>query len=272
VAGPATDPPASPDDIDASFWPLAAARELDDAICHLRTNELEIGTWLFKTEGDPAAALAHDAFLLAHADHWLVREIIHYLKRTLKRLDVSSRSLIALIEPGSCFAGTLAELAFAADRAYQLDGGWADADDRAALTVGPMNLGRLPMANGLSRLATRFFHDADTMHQVEEHAGRPLPAADAAGLGLVTSTPDELDWEDEVRLAVEERASFSPDALTGLEANFRFVGPETTETKIFARLTAWQNWIFMRPNASGPDGALRRYGSGQRPSFDRRRV
>jgi benzoyl-CoA-dihydrodiol lyase len=268
IAGPTADLPASPDEVDASWWPLAVTRELDDAICHLRTNELDIGTWLFRTEGDPAVVLAHDDWIAQYADHWLINEIVQFQKRTFKRLDVSSRSLIALVEPGSCFAGSLAEVAFAADRIYQLDGG----DDPATLTVGPANLGPLPMGNGLTRLGTRFVYHPEALSRVEERVGEPLRAADAVSLGLVTAAPDDLDWDDEVRLAIEERASYSPDALSGLEANYRFVGPETIETKIFGRLTAWQNWIFMRANASGPEGALRRYGTGQRPSFDRRRV
>ncbi|HEY7174626.1 MAG TPA: 2,3-epoxybenzoyl-CoA dihydrolase [Micromonosporaceae bacterium] len=272
VRGPDGAPPASMDDVDASTWPLAMARELDDAICHLRTNELEIGTWLLRTEGSADRVLAFDAFLLDHSEHWLAREIVALLKRTFKRLDVTSRSLVALVEPGSCFAGCLLELALAADRTYQLDGVF-DADQKpAAITVSAMNLGPLPMGNGLTRLATRFFHEPDALRRVASRAGAPLPAAEAVALGLVTFTPDDIDWDDEVRLALEERASFNPDALTGMEANHRFVGPETMETKIFARLTAWQNWIFMRSNAAGPDGALRRYGTGQRPSFDRRRV
>ena len=266
--------PEHPDAIDADFWPLAMARQLDDAMLHLRTNENDIGTWVFASRGDVGTVLAHDAFLGANADHWLVNEVIHHLKRTLKRLDVSSRSIITLVEPGSCFAGTLAELVFAADRSYHLEGVSLDHEDAApaSLTIGEFNLGLLPMGNGLSRLETRFFHDAAALAHVRAHVGQTLSAATAAALGLVTFTPDDIDWADEVRVAIEERASFSPDALTGLEANYRFVGPETMETKIFGRLTAWQNWIFMRPNASGDDGALRRYGTGQRPVFDRRRV
>jgi benzoyl-CoA-dihydrodiol lyase len=272
IFGP-TEPIPAVADIEATFWPLAMARELDDTLLHLRTNELEIGTWMIRSIGDPERVVAYDAFLREHADHWLVNEVIHAVKRTFKRLDYSSRSIIALIEPGSCFAGTLAELVLAADRSYHLDGlveGTAGAP--AAITVTDANLGLYPMGNGLSRLATRFFYDPDALAAAAKKVGEPLVAADAIALGLVTSTPDDLDWDDEVRLAVEERASFSPDALTGLEANFRFVGPETRETKIFGRLTAWQNWIFMRPNASGAEGALRRYGTGQRPTFDRRRV
>jgi benzoyl-CoA-dihydrodiol lyase len=220
--------------------------------------------------------LAHDALLLANSDSdWLAREIVLYWKRTLKRLDVTSRSLIALIEPGSCFAGSLLELALAADRSYMLFGVFEDIDpdaDPAAVTVGPANLGPLPMGNGLTRLQTRFLGDPDALAAVEKAGGEPLTAEEAERLGLVTFVPDDIDWDEEVRIAVEERASFSPDALTGLEANYRFAGPETVETKIFGRLTAWQNWIFYRPNASGPDGALRAYGTGKRADFDRKRV
>jgi benzoyl-CoA-dihydrodiol lyase len=253
----------------ADFWTLAMTRELDDLILDLRTNETELGTWVLRTEGDPALVLAHDDLLLAHRDDWLANEIVHYLKRTLKRLDVTSRSLLALIEPGSCFAGSLFELALAADRSYHLAGVFEDVDpdaSPAAVTVGAMNLGPLPMGNGLTRLATRFLGDPGV-----PGAGS-YEAEDAERAGLVTFAPDDIDWADEVRIAVEERASFSPDALTGLEANYRFAGPETLETKIFGRLTAWQNWIFNRPNASGPEGALRRYGTGQRADFDRKRV
>ena len=250
------------------FWPLAMARELDDAILHLRTNEGEIGTWVFRTTGDAALVQAHDDLLLATADHWLSREIILYLKRTLKRLDVSSRSLIALIEPGSCFAGTLLELALAADRCYMLDGVLEDDDEPAKVRLTGMNFGPLPMVNGLTRAGARFL-DLD---ELQEHIGRDLDAEAAHELGLVTFIPDDIDWEDEVRLALEERASFSPDALTGMEANLRFGGPETLESKIFGRLSAWQNWIFQRPNASGSQGALQAYGTGARAEFDRRRA
>jgi benzoyl-CoA-dihydrodiol lyase len=225
------------------------------------------------TRGDSAAVLAHERLLTEHAGDWLVNEIRHYLKRTLKRLDVSSRSIIALVEPGSCFAGPLLELLLAADRGYMLDGVLEGAGgEPAVITLGTTNFGVLPMPNGLSRLEVRFLGEPDRVDRLRALAGEPLDAARALELGLVTSAPDDIDWEDEVRLALEERASFSPDALTGMEANLRFPGPETLETKIFARLTAWQNWIFTRPNAAGPDGALRRYGTGQRASFDRRRV
>ena len=278
VRGPAEDAPA---DIAAvhtqgdGFWPLALTRELDDLILDLRTNELELGSWVVRTSGDPVRVLGYDRLLLDHRDDWLANETIQYLKRSLKRLDVTSRSIIALIEPGSCFAGSLLELALAADRSFQLSGVFEEIDpdaDPAAITVGPMNLGPLPMGNGLTRLQTRYLGDEAGLAGVEKQAGEPLLAEDAERLGLVTFAPDDIDWDEEVRIAVEERASFSPDALTGLEANYRFAGPETLETKIFGRLTAWQNWIFYRPNASGPDGALRRYGTGQRAEFDRKRV
>jgi len=259
----------------ADFWTLALTRELDDLILDLRTNELELGTWVFRTRGDPAAVLAYDRLLLEGADDWLANEIIHYLKRTLKRLDVTSRSLLALIEPGSCFAGSLLELALAADRSFQLAGVFTETEpgaEPAAVTLGPMNLGPLPMGNGLTRLQTRYLGDGKGLAEVEKHVGEPLTAEEAEQIGLVTFAPDDIDWDDEIRIALEERASFSPDALSGLEANYRFAGPETMETKIFGRLTAWQNWIFNRPNASGPEGALRRFGTGQRAVFDRKRV
>jgi benzoyl-CoA-dihydrodiol lyase len=285
VTGPAHDAPA---DVTAAhqqgtgFWSLAVARELDDLILDLRTNEAELGTWVLRTRGDSGQVLAYDRLLLAGAEagDWLAGEMIGYWKRTLKRLDVTSRSLIALIEPGSCFAGSLLELALAADRSYMLDGPretvssttGSTAAGPAAVTIGELNLGPLPMGNGLTRLQTRFWGDDGGLGAVEKRAGEPLEAADAARLGLVTFAPDDLDWDEEVRIAIEERSSFSPDALTGLEASYRFAGPETMETKIFGRLTAWQNWIFYRPNASGPDGALRRYGTGRRAEFDRKRV
>ena len=279
VTGPSAGAPASMADMRAegqAFWSLAVARELDDLILDLRTNETEIGTWVLRTTGDGPRVLGHDELLLANYDSdWLAREIVLYWKRTLKRLDVTSRSLIALIEPGSCFAGSLLELALAADRSYMLFGVFEDAAPDAApaaLTVGPANLGPLPMGNGLTRLATRFLGDAVALAAAEKSAPSPLEAEEAEKLGLVTFAPDDIDWDEEVRIALEERASFSPDALTGLEANYRFAGPETIETKIFGRLTAWQNWIFYRPNASGPDGALRAYGTGKRADFDRKRV
>jgi benzoyl-CoA-dihydrodiol lyase len=278
VHGPSEEPPADAARIaglGAQFWTLAMTRELDDLILDLRTNELDLGTWTIRTEGDPDLVLAYDRLLLDHRGDWLVNEILLYLKRTLKRLDVTSRSLIALIEPGSCFVGSLFELALAADRSFQLSGVFTDADPEAApavVTVTELNLVYLLMGNGLSRLGTRFLGDDRALDAVRAKLGQPLPADEAARLGLVTFAPDDIDWDEEVRIAVEERASFSPDALTGMEANYRFAGPETLETKIFGRLTAWQNWIFTRPNASGPDGALRKYGTGQRASFDRDRV
>ena len=268
VTGPSSDV----GDLNADFWTLAVTRELDDLILDLRTNEIELGTWVFRTHGDAQRVLAHDQLLLDNLDNWLANEIVHYLKRTLKRLDVTSRSLIALIEPGSCFAGSLLELALAADRSFQLDGPFEDGETEAAITVGAMNLGPLPMGNGLTRLQTRFFGDTEGFAAVQAREGDPLLADEAERLGLVTFAPDDIDWADEVRITIEERSSFSPDALTGLEANYRFAGPETVETKIFGRLAAWQNWIFTRPNASGPDGALRRYGTGQRADFDRKRA
>jgi benzoyl-CoA-dihydrodiol lyase len=278
LTGPDADPPpdlAAIHEQGARFWPLALTRELDDLILDLRTNELELGTWVFRSSGDAKRVLGYDALLVENRDDWLVNEIVHYLKRTLKRLDVTSRSLIALIEPGSCFAGSLLEIVLAADRSFQLAGVFEEIDpdaEPAAIVVGDLNLGPLPMGNGLTRLQTRFLGDDEALTAVEKSVGEPLAAEDAEQLGLVTFAPDDLDWDEEVRITVEERASFSPDALTGLEANYRFAGPETLETKIFGRLTAWQNWIFNRPNASGPDGALRKFGTGQRADFDRKRV
>jgi benzoyl-CoA-dihydrodiol lyase len=274
-AQPAGDDVAVVHEQAADFWTLSMTRELDDLILDLRTNELELGTWMFKTIGRAENVLSHDQLLLDHPDDWLAGEIRHYLKRTLKRLDVTSRSLLALIEPGSCFAGSLLELALAADRSYHLAGVFEDVDadaDPATITLGAMNFGPLPMSNGLTRLQTRFFGDDDALAAVRAESGRPLPAEAAETLGLVTFAPDDIDWDEELRIAVEQRASFSPDALSGMEANYRFAGPETMETKIFGRLTAWQNWIFYRPNASGEDGALSRFGTGRRPDFDRKRV
>jgi len=272
------DPPAGVaalHELGDAFWPLAVARELDDLILDLRINEPELGTWVLHTAGDPRLVLAYDRLLADHADDWLVKEIALYLKRTFKRLDVTSRSLVALIEPGSCFAGSLLELALAADRSFHLAGTWDDRQPAMApaeITVGAMNLGPLTMGNGLTRLQTRFLGRPAELEAVEARRDQPLPAEEAARLGLVTFAPDDLDWDEEVRIAIEERASFSPDALSGLEANFRFPGPETVETKIFGRLSAWQNWIFSRPNAAGPAGALRRFGTGQRPDYDRKRA
>jgi benzoyl-CoA-dihydrodiol lyase len=261
----------------ASFWPLAMGRELDDLILWLRINEVELGTWAIKTSGDAAAVLACERLIEATAGQdWLASEIRHFLKRTLKRLDVTSRSLIALIEPGSCFAGPLLELALACDRQYMLEGVLEDGADPAAgpaqIVLSAGNFGAYPTASGLSRLASRCYGEPGALAKLEQETGRPIEAAEALELGLVTFAPDDLDWDDEVRIALEERASLSPDALTGMEANLRFPGPETMETKIFARLTAWQNWIFTRPNAAGPDGALRRYGTGQRAVFDQKRA
>ena len=277
VRGPSGDAPASVAEVHAlgaSFWTLAMTRELDDLILDLRSNETEIGSWVLRTLGSAERVLAHDSLLLENAgSDWLANEIVLYLKRTLKRLDVTSRSLIALIEPGSCFAGSLLELALAADRSYMLLGTFtADSAEEATITAGAMNAGPLPMGNGLTRLQTRFYGDPEGLASAEKRAGEPLEAAEAEKLGLVTFAPDDIDWDDEVRIAIEERSAFSPDALTGLEANYRFAGPETIETKIFGRLSAWQNWIFYRPNASGPDGALRAYGTGRRAEFDRKRV
>ncbi|NVM89484.1 benzoyl-CoA-dihydrodiol lyase [Variovorax sp. SG517] len=255
----------------AAWWPLAMCRELDDAILNLRTNELDIGTWLLKTEGDAAAVLASDAVMLANKDHWLVRETIGALRRTLARLDVSSRSLFALIEAGSCFAGMLAELAFAADRAYML----ALPDDAARapkLTLDEFNFGFFPMVNDQSRLQRRFYEEAAPLEAARAAAGKPLDADEALKLGLVTAAPDDIDWDDEIRIAIEERAAMSPDALTGLEANLRFASKENMATRIFGRLTAWQNWIFNRPNAVGEKGALKVYGTGQKAGFDLNRV
>ncbi|WP_442774391.1 2,3-epoxybenzoyl-CoA dihydrolase [Sphaerotilus montanus] len=255
----------------AAWYPLAMARELEDAILSMRTNELDIGTWLIKTSGDAAAVLAMDATLAAHQNHWLVRETTGLLRRTFSRLDVSSRSLFALIEPGSCFAGTFLELALACDRSYHL----ALPDDEAAapkITVGEANFGRYPMATGQSRMARRFYDEQPAMDAVRAAIGQPLDADAAFALGLVTSNPDDIDWADEVRIAIEERVSMSPDALTGLEANLRFNGPENMFTRVFGRLTAWQNWIFQRPNAVGEKGALKVYGKGDKAAFDWNRV
>jgi benzoyl-CoA-dihydrodiol lyase len=266
VRAPEGDAPATPDEMVAAgdqYWPLRAFRELDDALLRLRVNEPLIGTVVVKTAGDPAAVLAIDDTLLAHQDHWLVREIIHHVKRTLKRMDLTSRTFFAFVEPGSCFAGTLFELALAADRSYMLD----DPEQHNTVQLSGMNGGPLRMSNGLTRLETRFLADPEHVQRVLAHDG-PFDAQGAGEAGLISFVPDELDWDDEVRLAVESRAAFSPDALTGMEANLRFAGPETMETKIFGRLTAWQNWIFQRPNAVGDKGALTAYGSQARPEFD----
>jgi benzoyl-CoA-dihydrodiol lyase len=255
----------------AAFWPLALARELDDAILHLRLNEPELGLLIFRTEGEPSLVLAADALLETHKDDWLVREIRLYLKRVLKRIDLTSRSLIALIEPGSCYAGTLAEIAFAADRSLMRDGASGE-NQLATLSLSALNFGAFPMSNGLTRLQTRFLGERGSVGAAQETIGRALDAEAADTLGLITERYDEIDWDDEVRVMLEERASFSADALTAMEANLRFAGPETMETRIFGRLTAWQNWVFQRPNAVGERGALKRYGSGVQPEYDRQRV
>ncbi len=253
----------------AAWWPLQMARELDDAILQLRTNELDIGTWVFKTEGDAAKVLAADAALQKHADHWFVRETLGMLRRTLARLDVTSRSLFALVEANSCFVGTLFEIALACDRSYMLD----DPDsDPANIALTELNFGFYPMVNGQSRLQRRFYEEDPALDPIRATVGQPVSAGDAEKLGLVTFSLDGIDWEDEIRMALEERRALSPDALTGLEANLRFGGKETMETRIFGRLTAWQNWIFIRPNAAGEKGALKLYGKGEQASFDWNRV
>jgi len=276
IRGPETAPPASTDAMaeqGCEFWPLKLARELDDAILDIRANEPDVAAILFTCAGDPARVLAYDAFLDANSNHWLMREIRALWKRVLKRVDLTSRSLVALIEPGSCFAGTLAELVFAADRSYMLIGK-REGDNRppAVLALGEGNFGAYPMSNGLSRLASRFLGSPAALDAARQKIGDMIDADAAQQLGLVTAALDDIDWADEIRVFLEERASFSPDALTGLEANLRFAGPETMESKIFARLTAWQNWIFQRANAVGEAGALKRYGSGQKPLFDTTRV
>ena len=266
VRGPEGAQPSTADEIQAAgdqFWPLRAFRELDDALLRLRVNEPLIGTVVVRTQGDPAAVLAVDEVLLANQDHWLTREVIHFIKRTLKRMDLTSRSFFALIEPGNCFAGTLLELALASDRAYMLD----DPDQPNSIALSGMNGGPLVMSNGLTRLQTRFLAEPERVNELLDE-GKPFDSQEALEAGLISFAPDELDWDDEVRLAIESRAALSPDALTGMEANLRFAGPETMETKIFGRLTAWQNWIFIRPNAVGEKGALTAYGSQARPEFD----
>ncbi len=274
--GPCAAPPADAAAIQTqgtAFWPLALARDLDDAMMHLRLNETEIGTWVLQSQGDGALVEAYDALLAREASNWLVKEIVLYWKRSLKRLDVSSRSLIALVEPGSCFTGTLLEIVLAADRSYMLAGAVEGSNLPAAmLRLTPMNFGAYPMGNGLTRLATRFLYDPGHVDELRKETGKPLDAEAADAAGLVTFTPDDIDWDDEVRLAIEERAGFSPDGLIGMEANLRFAGPETMETKIFARLSAWQNWIFQRPNATGPEGALKLYGTGKQSKYDRKRA
>jgi benzoyl-CoA-dihydrodiol lyase len=276
VAAPETPPPADIDGLiaqGASFWPLQVARELDDAILHLRINELQIAMVVFKSHGEAANVLSFDDFLEAHKTHWLVNEIRQYWKRVLKRIDVTSRTLVALVEPGSCFVGTLAELVLAADRSYMLIGS-RQGDNRPppSIQLSAMNFGAYPMSHGLTRLESRFQADPSDLDRARTRIGETLDAEEAEALGLVTFALDDIDWDDEVRVFLEERASFSPDGLTGMEANLRFVGPETMESKIFSRLTAWQNWIFQRPNAVGEEGALRRYGTGQKAQFDTTRV
>jgi benzoyl-CoA-dihydrodiol lyase len=274
VRGPAQNAPASVEAVRAlgdKFWPLTVARELEDTILHLRANEAAIGVVLLRTDGNAEAVLAHDDFLAKANGDWLMREIRHYLKRVLKRVDVTPKSFIALIEPGSCFAGTLAELAFAADRSLMLIG-TREGDNRApaAITLGQANFGWYPMGNGITRLQTRFLGEPEQVDALK--IGVPVEAEEAAEIGLITFAYGDFDWDDELRVMLEERASFSPDAMTGMEANLRFAGPETMETKIFGRLTAWQNWIFQRPNAIGEQGALKLYGSGVSPTFARERV
>jgi len=276
LRGPQAAPPASAEAMvnqGVEFWPLRLARELDDAILDIRANEFDVAAIVFKSSGDPAQVLAYDEFLHANEDHWLAREIRAFWKRALKRIDLTSRSLVTMVEPGSCFAGTLAELVFASDRSYMLIG-QRDGDNKppATLALAEVNFGAYPMSNGISRLASRFLADPAALDQARGAIGEMLDAEGAEKLGLVTFALDDIDWEDEIRVFLEERASFSADALTGLEANLRFGGPETMESKIFARLTAWQNWIFQRPNAVGEEGALKRYGTGQKPAFDTRRV
>lgn len=276
VRGPSQDVPVSVEAAHAlgdAFWPLTVARELEDAILHLRSNEREIGVVLVRTEGDAQAVVTHDDFLLKANGDWLMREIRLYLKRVLKRVDVTAKSFIALIEPGSCFAGTLAELSFAADRSLMLIGTRED-DNRApaAITLGNANFGLYPMGNELTRLQTRFLGEPQTLDTLKGKIGEPIEGEEAQELGLVTMAYEDFDWDDELRVMLEERTSFSPDAMTGMEANLRFAGPETMETKIFGRLTAWQNWIFQRPNAIGEQGALKLYGSGVSPTFNKERV
>jgi benzoyl-CoA-dihydrodiol lyase len=276
VRGPQAPPPASAEAmlaLGAEFWPLKLARELDDAILHIRLNELDVAAIVFKSSGNADDVLSYDRFLDANAQHWLAREIRLLWKRVLKRVDLTSRSLVTLIEPGSCFAGTLAELPLASDRSYMLIGGRnGDNKPPAHIALADANFGPYPMANGLTRLASRFLATPGDLERVKAERGKMIDGETAQRLGLVTFALDDIDWDDEVRVFLEERSSFSPDALTGMEANLRFAGPETMESKIFARLTAWQNWIFQRPNAIGGDGALKRYGTGQKPVFDTRRV
>ena len=276
LKGPSEDAPADMAAFQAQgdqAYMLRLAREFEDAILHLRLNEMELGLWAFQTQGDPELLLAHEALLAANADHWLANEVRQYWKRTLKRVDVTSRSLVALVEHGSCYAGVLAELLWAVDRSYMMEDEF-DGDNRpiATITLSPDNFGTYPMGNGLTRLETRFLGEADRVATLKDQIGTPMEASEADENGLVTMILDDIDWEDEVRIFLEERASFSPDAMTGMEANLRFAGPETMETRIFGRLTAWQNWIFNRPNAVGANGALQRYGSGVRGEYNMERV
>jgi benzoyl-CoA-dihydrodiol lyase len=276
IKAPEASPPADVDGMiaqGASFWPLQVARELDDAILHLRINELGIAMLVFKSHGERANVLACDSFLEANKAHWLVNEIRQYWKRVFKRIDVTSRTLVTLVEPGSCFVGTLAEFVFAADRSYMLIGS-RQGENRAPPTIelSAMNFGAYPMSHGLTRLQSRFQADPSDVQRVQGKIGEALDAEQAEQLGLVTFALDDIDWDDEIRVFFEERTSFSPDGLTGMEANLRFVGPETMESKIFSWLTAWQNWIFQRPNAVGEEGALRRYGTGQKAQFDMTRI
>jgi benzoyl-CoA-dihydrodiol lyase len=275
VRAPEGKQPASPAEIQTAgdqWWPLAMARELDDAILLLRTNELELGLLLLKTTGSINAVLANDTAMLEHRHDWLVRETIGLLRRTLARLDVSSRSLYAIIEPGSCFGGILLELALAADRSYMLALPELEEEVSTKIALDGFNFGLLPAVNGHSRLETRFCGDATRLAELEARQGQPFGPEEALGLGLVTFAPDDLDWEDEVRIAIEERASLSPDALTGMEASLRFPGDETLETKVFGRLSAWQNWVFIRPNSTGEQGALKLFGSGSKARFNWERV
>jgi benzoyl-CoA-dihydrodiol lyase len=276
IKGPDADAPADMEAFTAegaANWILRCARELDDAILHLRNNEKELGLIEFQTQGEPEQVVAHEALLLDNKDHWLANEVLQYWKRVLKRIDMTSRSLVAIVEHGSCFAGVLAELLWAVDRSYMMLEEF-DGDNRplATVTMSDGNFGTYPMSNDLTRLETRFLGSPEQVVKLKSSIGEALEADDAEELGLVTYAYDDIDWEDEVRLFIEERASFSPDAMTGMEANLRFAGPETMETRIFGRLTAWQNWIFQRPNAVGEGGALQRYGSGQRAKYDMERV
>jgi benzoyl-CoA-dihydrodiol lyase len=254
----------------ANWWPLQMACELDDAILSLRTTELDLGLWIIKTTGNPEAVVAIDEFIASHEDHWFIREVLGMMRRTVARLDVSARSMFAVIEPGSCFAGTLLELALAADRAYMLD--TQEGDARAHVVLSKMNFGPLPMVNHLARLAARFYESEQAINSLRDRIGAKLSAREAVECGLVTAAPDDLDWEEELRQAIESRVALSPDALTGLEANLRFGLPETMETRVFGRLSAWQNWIFIRPNAVGTSGALKVYGTGAPVKFNWERV